>query len=194
MLFLTRPASLSSQVRWKCLFEVLLLLTFPPGCKLQLLLDYTDSGSEKETWQMMCGTMPTFKARPATFPDVIFFTLHPPQQWGAKREERGEKTASQTVQKACSSKEKKNHTHQHEISNVALMLHWYTNKGIFLSSGRMFFFPSRWCVIIYILPKMRICGCCCIYTNSDLQGGYRWQILRLCGRLDKSLEEWSQLI
>lgn len=130
MLFLTRPASPSSQVRWKCLFEVL-LLTFPPGCKLQLLLDYTDSGSEKETWQMMCGTMPTFKARPATFPDVIFFTLHPPQQWGAKREERGEKTASQTVQKACSSKEKKNHTHQHEISNVALMLHWYTNRKEF---------------------------------------------------------------
>lgn len=131
MLFLTRPASPSSQVRWKCLFEVL-LLTFPPGCKLQLLLDYTDSGSEKETWQMMCGTMPTFKARPATFPDVIFFTLHPPQQWGAKREERGEKTASQTVQKACSSKgKKKNHTHQHEISNVALMLHWYTNRKEF---------------------------------------------------------------
>lgn len=130
MLFLTRPASPSSQVRWKCLFEVL-LLTFPPGCKLQLLLDYTDSGSEKETWQMMCGTMPTFKARPATFPDVIFFTLHPPQQWGAKREERGEKTASQTEQKACSSKEKKNHTHQHEISNVALMLHWYTNRKEF---------------------------------------------------------------
>lgn len=130
MLFLTRPASPSSQVRWKCLFEVL-LLTFPPGCKLQLLLDYTDSGSEKETWQMMCGTMPTFKARPATFPDVIFFTLHPPQQWGAKREERGEKTASQTVQKACSSKGKKNHTHQHEISNVALMLHWYTNRKEF---------------------------------------------------------------
>lgn len=130
MLFLTRPASPSSQVRWKCLFEVL-LLTFPPGCKLQLLLDYTDSGSEKETWQMMCGTMPTFKARPATFPDVIFFTLHPPQQWGAKREERGEKTASQTEQKACSSKEKKNHTHQHEISNVALMFHWYTNRKEF---------------------------------------------------------------
>lgn len=130
MLFLTRPGSSSSQVRWKCLFEVL-LLTFPPGCKLQLLLDYTDSGSEKETWQMMCGTMPTFKARPATFPDVIFFTLHPPQQWGAKREERGEKTASQTVQKACSSKEKKNHTHQQEISNVALMLHWYTNRKEF---------------------------------------------------------------
>lgn len=130
MLFLTRPASPSSQVRWKCLFEVL-LLTFPPGCKLQLLLDYTDSGSEKETWQMMFGTMPTFKARPATFPDVIFFTLHPPQQWGAKREERGEKTASQTEQKACSSKEKKNHTHQHEISNVALMLHWYTNRKEF---------------------------------------------------------------
>lgn len=130
MLFLTRPASPSSQVRWKCLFEVL-LLTFPPGCKLQLLLDYTDSGSEKETWQMMCGTMPTFKARPATFPDVIFFTLHPPQQWGAKREERGEKTASQTEQKACSSKEKENHTHQHEISNVALMLHWYTNRKEF---------------------------------------------------------------
>lgn len=130
MLFLTRPASPSSQVRWKCLFEVL-LLTFPPGCKLQLLLDYTDSGSEKETWQMMCGTMPTFKARPATFPDVIFFTLHPPQQWGAKREERGEKTASQTEQKACSSKEKKNHTHHHEISNVALMLHWYTNRKEF---------------------------------------------------------------
>lgn len=129
MLFLTRPASPSSQVRWKCLFEVL-LLTFPPGCKLQLLLDYTDSGSEKETWQMMCGTMPTFKARPATFPDVIFFTLHPPQQWGAKREERGEKTASQTVQKAAL-KKKKNHTHHHEISNVALMLHWYTNRKEF---------------------------------------------------------------
>lgn len=128
MLFLTRPASPSSQVRWKCLFEVL-LLTFPPGCKLQLLLDYTDSGSEKETWQMMCGTMPTFKARPATFPDVIFFTLHPPQQWGAKREERGEKTASQTVQKAAL--KKKNHTHHHEISNVALMLHWYTNRKEF---------------------------------------------------------------
>lgn len=123
MLFLTRPASPSSQVRWKCLFEVL-LLTFPPGCKLQLLLDYTDSGSEKETWQMMCGTMPTFKARPATFPDVIFFTLHPPQQWGAKREERGEKTASQTVQKACSSKEKKSHTPARNIkcsAHVALI-------------------------------------------------------------------------
>lgn len=123
MLFLTRPASPSSQVRWKCLFEVL-LLTFPPGCKLQLLLDYTDSGSEKETWQMMCGTMPTFKARPATFPDVIFFTLHPPQQWGAKREERGEKTASHTVQKACSSKEKKSHTPARNIkcsAHVALI-------------------------------------------------------------------------
>lgn len=69
-----------------------------------------DSGSEKETWQMMCGTMPTFKARPATFPDVIFFTLHPPQQWGAKREERGEKTASQTVQKAALKKKKITHT------------------------------------------------------------------------------------
>lgn len=194
MLFLTRPASPSSQVRWKCLFEVL-LLTFPPGCKLQLLLDYTDSGSEKETWQMMCGTMPTFKARPATFPDVIFFTLHPPQQWGAKREERGEKTASQTEQKACSSKEKKkSHTPARNIKCSAHVALIHKQKGIFLSSRRMFFFPSRWCVIIYILPKMRICGCCCIYTNSDLQGGYRWQILRLCGRLDKSLEEWSQLI
>lgn len=37
--------------------------------------------------------------------------------------------------------------------------------------------PSRWRVITYILPKMRICSVCHIYTNSDLQGEYRWQVI-----------------
>lgn len=39
--------------------------------------------------------------------------------------------------------------------------------------------PSRWRVITYILPKMRICSLCHIYTNSDLQGEYRWQVIRV---------------
>lgn len=39
--------------------------------------------------------------------------------------------------------------------------------------------PSRWRVITYILPKMRICSVCHVYTNSDLQGEYRWQVIRV---------------
>lgn len=109
-----------------------------------------------------------------------------------RKEER--KQPAKLSRRPAALKKKKSHTPPRNIKCSAHVALIHKQKGIFLSSRRMFFFPSRWCVIIYILPKMRICGCCCIYTNSDLQGGYRWQILRLCGRLDKSLEEWSQLI
>lgn len=47
-------------------------------------------------------------------------------------------------------------------------------------------FPSRWRVITYILPKIRICSFCHIYTNSDLQGEYRWQVIRVQLQRDKS--------
>lgn len=49
--------------------------------------------------------------------------------------------------------------------------------------------PSRWRVITYILPKMRICSVCHIYTNSDLQGEHRRQVIsvRLHGDASRSL-------
>lgn len=46
-------------------------------------------------------------------------------------------------------------------------------------------FPSRWRVITYILPKIRICSFCHVYTNSDLQGEYRWQVIRVQLQRDK---------
>lgn len=46
-----------------------------------------------------------------------------------RKEER--KQPAKLSRRPAALKKKKNHTHQHEISNVALMLHWYTNRKEF---------------------------------------------------------------
>lgn len=55
-------------------------------------------------------------------------------------------------------------------------------------------FPWRWRVITYILPKIRICSFCRVYTNSDLQGEYRWQVIRGPAAEGQTLQPPSFLI
>lgn len=172
------------------------------SCKLKLLLDYRQCSEKKiNGGAEQC---PTLKACPATFTDVIF-SNNVQLERGRKMEIRHSKKhiycgeglqlcAWKPHTEPLSQKQHFNTYYQpQKTSNMQqgsyyLPLNYMQRTiSIFSAFKWMFLFASWWSVITYILPKKRICGCCYVYTNSDLQGIYRWQVVGVWTEVAASL-------